>query len=183
MSPVHGVARLEGDNLVPSVLCDFIANLDSGAEGVRKVCLEIREVQNLNRAREHSFTQALEGSYAGMIRVQSAEYFFRHEVDLLFGDRLYCIHVHYRQHRITFDIGVAQCNATSCFDTGFTGKIEDWHWKEQARTGVHVFCHRHCVCQIHIAGQWVKITTTQHYRIGCGRGVEQNRGQVFRLCF
>ena len=116
MGTVHGVACLEGNNLVPSALSDLIADLSCRAKGIGEIGLEVTQVQYLNITRDQVVAQIVKGGNTWMLRIQSAEDIGRHRLNLFRADFFDRRHIHQRNHRMTFGVGVSQGNTAGAAD-------------------------------------------------------------------
>ena len=179
--PVHRVAGLESHDLLPAVLRYLVADFHRGAEGIREVGLEIREVQHLDRAGQQGIAQLAESGHTGVLGIKRAENLLRHEIVLLLADRLHGVDVHDRQHRVPLDIGVAQGDPAAGLDAGVVGPVDNGHGEEQAIDGVHLLGNTEGIGQVHVAGQGVEIPASEHHRIGRRGGIQQQRGQRLGL--
>ena len=83
MRTVHGITRLESDDLVPAMLLDFITDLDSSTEGIRIISLEVGEVQHLDGAGNGMTPLGGECSDTGVLRIVSAIDLVDHHSHLL----------------------------------------------------------------------------------------------------
>ena len=66
MGPVHGITSLERDHLVPASCGDLRSDGRGGAEGARKVILEVAVVQHLDRAGDDMPPEAAKGPKPGV---------------------------------------------------------------------------------------------------------------------
>ena len=154
MCPVHGITGLEGNDFFPAVGGDPGADLHGCPEGVREILLEVTVVQYLQRACHEVVSRRHERGHAGMVRVQSAEDFFRDPGQLLIRKRIYRGHVLYGKHRRTGNVGVAQCYTPGGADPRGVGThVQARHRPEQAVNGMHFLCDTDGVGSVHITGQ------------------------------
>jgi hypothetical protein len=101
-----------------------------------------------------------------MGRVRRAEDLFGHELHLLVSRLLDGGDILDRQDRVALDIRIEQRDALGVADLGSVlNDVDDRHGPEQPAAGVHFLRHRQCVCQVHVAGQRVEVSTGQHDRV------------------
>ena len=163
---MHRVAGLEGHNLFPPTLGDFVADLDSGAESVGEIGDEVRKVQYLDWTRHADPALRVERSDARMLRVAGTVDLLGHHLHLLIGDFFNGLHLHNRQYRIALDIGVTQRNALGVPDR-FRAFDQAHHRdrEERAIAQGHLFRGAHRVSDIHETRQGAEITGAHHHGI------------------
>jgi len=102
-------------------------------------------------------------------------------LQLFIADGFNGSHIHNRQYRIAFHVGVAQGNALAGFYAAFFCQVDYRHGPEQAAGSFQIGGHAQRIGEVHIACQGVEVTGAEHHRIGGGSRVEQQGGQG--LCF
>ena len=121
---VHGVACLEGNNLVPAPLFDLLANFYCGLEGAGEFGAEVAVVQYLDGAADQLVAQCSKGRNTGVPGIVRAKDLPRHCCYLLIADRLDRLNIHHRKHRVSLHVGVSERNATARCDAGFPGQVD-----------------------------------------------------------
>ena len=104
---MHGVARLERDNFVPSALSDVIANFICSLERIGKIRLKVAKAQHVNWTGKCSMSKAGKGGDARVFRIECAEDLLGHLTDLCVGNLVDTGNVHDGKYGIAVNIGVS----------------------------------------------------------------------------
>ena len=179
---VHGVTRLESDDLVPAVFLDLVTDFNSSTEGIGELGLEITEAQHLDRTGDGKTALCVEGSDAGMFRILCPIDLLGHQLHLVIGDFFDSLDILNSNNRIAFNIRVTQCNPFGILDVrNVLNQVKNRYREELARGGLHVLGTAEAIGQTHEAGQRCKVTTTHHDGVTGSSGADHDRGQAF--CF
>ncbi len=139
-------------------------------------------MQDLDRAGDGEAPLGIEGGHARMIGIGGAIDLFGHGLHLRIGHFLDAFHIHHRQYRVAFHVGITQGDTLGIADVVDTLQQAEYGHREEAPVRhLHGLGTTHGIGHGHEALEGSEIATTHHHRIARGLGTDQHGRQALRF--